>query len=146
MAAVYPILYVMENSIRELIERVMRAKYGDIWWTTKTQNGKLRGIRERAETRMKKETTNRWHQKRGARPLDYVDLDDLKAVLSSEENEFFPNILSTKEWFLQFMRELEPSRNVLCHMNPLSSVSVQDIKVKFARWERMIRENLANIP
>ena len=34
MAAVFPLLSVIENSMRELIKRVMHAKYGEKWWDT----------------------------------------------------------------------------------------------------------------
>ena len=30
---VYPLLYVFENSVRDLIELVLKAKYGNDWWT-----------------------------------------------------------------------------------------------------------------
>ena len=29
---VYPMLYVFENSARDIIERVLRAEFGDDWW------------------------------------------------------------------------------------------------------------------
>src|SRR5688572_22094831 len=35
MARIYPVLYVLENSMRELIKRVMKAKHGDDWWNTR---------------------------------------------------------------------------------------------------------------
>ena len=146
MAVIYPILYVLENSIRELIKRVMEANYGTDWWNEKTKSGRTKSIGEKVKQRMAKEQKNKWHQRRGAHPINYTDLTDLKTLLSSNENEFFPHILSKKEWFLNFMDELEPSRNVLCHMNPLEQTNVKDIKVKFERWQKLLKENVSNIP
>lgn len=31
---VYPALYIFENSVRDLIERVLKAQFGPTWWTT----------------------------------------------------------------------------------------------------------------
>ncbi len=146
MAAIYPILYVLENSIRELIQRVMKANYGADWWNVRTKNGKSKSIGEKVKKRMGTEQKNQWHQRRGAHPINYTDLGELKTLLSSNESKFFPHILSKKEWFLNLMDELEPSRNVLCHMNPLDQTNVKDIKVKFERWEKLIKENFSKIP
>ncbi len=146
MAAIYPILYVLENSIRELINRVMTASYGANWWSERTKRGKTKNIADNVKMRMAKEEKNRWHQRRGDHPINYTDLTDLKTLLSSNEGKFFPDILSKKEWFLNLMDELEPSRNVLCHMNPLDRTNVQDVKVKFERWQKMIEANISKIP
>ena len=146
MAAIYPILYVLENSIRELIKRVMEANYGEHWWHEKTKTGRSKSIGEKVKQRMANEQKNKWHQRRGAHPIYYTNLTDLKTLLSSNGSKFFPHILSKKEWFLNLMDELEPSRNVLCHMNPLEPNNINDIKVKFERWQRLLKENMSNIP
>jgi hypothetical protein len=31
---VYPTIYIFENSVRDLIERVLQAQFGANWWTT----------------------------------------------------------------------------------------------------------------
>ena len=39
MAAIYPLLYILENSIREVIDKVMTSKYGKSWWNSKAPRG-----------------------------------------------------------------------------------------------------------
>lgn len=146
MAGIYPILYVLENSIRELINRVMTANYGKDWWCERTRRKKTKSIANTVKQRMAKEEKNRWHQRRGDHPIYYTDFGDLKTLLSSNEDKFFPDILSQKEWFMNAMDELELSRNVLCHMNPLDRTNIQDVKVKFERWQKMIEANISKIP
>ncbi len=146
MADIYPILYVLENSIRELIKRVMTANYGEDWWSERTKRSKTRTIAENVKKRMAKEGKNRWHQRRGNHPIYYTDFADLKTLFSSNEDKFSPDILSPKEWVMNTMNELELSRNVLCHMNPLDRTNVQDIKVKFEQWQKMIKANISKIP
>ena len=72
MAAVYPILYVLENSMREVVRRVMRSQYGDDWFNTQLTSGKLASVHKTATDRMQNE--QRWHQRRGSHPVDYIDL------------------------------------------------------------------------
>ncbi len=147
MAEVYPLLYVLENSIREVIRRVMSGKYGEDWWGTEFTRGKVKGVRDKANTRRDQELTKQsWHQRRGDHPIDYVDLRDLLTIINARQSDFFPDVITDRDWFTQFMRELEPSRNVLCHMNPLDDLNVKDVRQKLERWNRMITERQANIP
>lgn len=147
MAAVYPILYVLENSMREVVDRVMKAKFGADWWDTALTSGKLKNLKEKSDSRRKKEDLMSWHQRRGARPIDYIDIGELGDIINGKQDLFFPDVLgSTREWFEQFMRELEPSRNVLAHMNPLSTTNVDDLRVKAERWTTLVNKQKDKIP
>lgn len=147
MAQIYPLLYVIENSMREVIKRVMKAKYGEKWWDTEMASSKLLTVRKKAEDRQNKERALSWHQARGEHNINYVDLSDLTSIILAKQNDFFPHVISPdREWFVSFMTELVPSRNVVCHMNPLLAVNVQDLKVKIQRWNTMIKNNSNNIP
>lgn len=139
MAQVYPLLYVLENSIREVIKRVMAAKYGADWWDTELTSGKAKSVHDAADTRRTQETTkNSWHQRRGAHPIDYTDLGQLLTVIQAKQGAFIPGVIPDADWFAQFMRELEPSRNVLCHMNPLDELNAKDVRQKLERWSRVV--------
>lgn len=147
MAEVYPLLYVLENSMREVVQRVMRAKYGDDWWNTALNGGKLKTLKVNSDIRREKEGQQSWHQRRGAHPIDYIDLGQLGDIIIGKQDDFFPLVLGdNRAWFEQFMRELEPSRNVVCHMNPLDTHNIADLKVKAARWYKLVTERLVHIP
>jgi len=146
MATVYAMLYVLENSMRELIKQVMFAKYVNEWWDTELTTGKLKAVHSVASSRMKSETVRRWHQTRGAHPIDYVDLGNLSDIILGKQDHFFPDVLGAdREWFIQFMRELEPSRNVVCHMNPLSKHNIQDVKLRLQKWDALLMNARAHI-
>jgi hypothetical protein len=139
MAEIYPVLYVLENSMREVVKRVMAAKHGADWWDTQLTSAKLSGVRNTAASRMKKESKQRWHQRRGEHPIYYIGLDELGDIINGKPDAFFTDMLAADiDWFRQFMRELEPSRNVLCHMNPLSATNAKDVTVKLERWEALV--------
>jgi hypothetical protein len=144
MAAIFPLLHVLENSIRELVKRVMHAKYGADWWDTELVAGRLKNVRDKAAGRMRSEEERHfWHQRRGAHPIDYVDLPDLGTIVNGKQADFIPTIIPDREWFAHMMRELEPSRNVVCHMNPLDSGNIDDVKGWFRKWERTLAQALA---
>jgi hypothetical protein len=148
MAGLYPILYLLENSMREVVRRVMRARFGDNWWNTELVSGKLKNVRQKASDRMATEDSKHsWHQRRGAHPIDYVDLGDVGDIILAKQTTFIPDVLRCDtDWFKQFMKELEPSRNVLCHMNPLSETNARDLTTKFERWESLVRAGGSAIP
>ena len=147
MAKIYPLLYVLENSIRELIKRVMVAEHGEDWWDTQLTKGKLKGVRQTAANRMKSEDEKySWHQRRGDHPIDYVDIKDLETIILAKQTHFVPNLIPDLDWFKQFMKELYPSRNVVAHMNPLDGDNVKDIELRTKRWANMIDKVKAKIP
>jgi hypothetical protein len=146
MARTFPLLYVLENSIRELIKRVMAAKYGSDWWNIRLTSGRVKNVFHKSEERLKKEAAQSWHQRRGAHPIDYVDLKDLEPLILGNEALFFPDIIPDREWFVQFMKELEPSRNVVCHMNPLSDHNIADVKLRVEKWENVLKNAAIRIP
>lgn len=146
MAKMYPVFYVIENSIRTLIKRVMEDAHGVDWWDTQLTKGKLKNVRQKATARATKEKSQSWHQRRGAHPIDYVDIKDLETLILAKQHLFIPDIIPQRPWFEQFMRELYPSRNVICHMNPLDSDNVKDMRLRLKKWQKLINGALNNIP
>ena len=141
MAAIYPLLYVLENSIREVIDRLMTNRYGNNWWDSKA--GKLK---DKVNERMSDEKKNSWHQRRGARPIDYLDLAQLPALVRRIQKDIVPDIIPSIEWFTQFVDEVYKSRCVVCHMNPLDSTNVEAVKLRFTQWQRQVEGKKDLIP
>ncbi len=142
MAAIYPLLYVLENSIREVIDRFMRHRHGDNWWNTEAP----RRLRDTVSDRMSDEQKNSWHQRRGARPIDYLDLNQLPALMRKIEREIVPDITPSLEWLTQLIEEVYKSRCVICHMNPLDRDNVEAVKLRFRQWQKQIHAKKTLIP
>lgn len=142
MAAIYPLLYVLENSIRELIDRFMVSTYGDDWWESKAPES----LRKTVNTRMSEEEKNLWHQRRGSRPIDYLDLAQLPALVRQIQKDIAPDIIPSIEWFTQFVDEVYKSRCVVCHMNPLDGINVKAVKLRFIQWQRQVKGKKNLIP
>lgn len=141
MAPVYELLYQVENSIRQFITRVLSATHGKDWW------GKVapRGLRERVEKRMADEKINAWHQKRSAEPINYLDLDQLPALVRQTQADFIPHFFSSVEWFQQFIDEVYRSRCVVCHMNPLIRTNIDAVHVRFNQWQQLMNNKLKDL-
>lgn len=60
---VYPTLYIFENSVRDLIERVLKNAFGPSWWTTAVPGS----IQATAAKHKADETKDPWHGRRGPR-------------------------------------------------------------------------------
>jgi hypothetical protein len=134
MAAIYPLLYVLENSIREVIDRIMIKQHGPNWFDSQAP----KGLKEKVSDRMADEQKNAWHQRRGSRPIDYLDLDQLPALMRKIDKYVVPNIIPSLEWFNQFVEEVYMSRCVLCHMNPLDKLNEQAVKLRLTHWQKQI--------
>lgn len=138
MAKIYPLLYVLENSIREVIESFMQTKYGDNWWHTKAP----RGLQDKVTQRMKDDIKNSWHQRRGSRPIDYLDLNNLPSLMRHIASDVIPDIIPSNEWFDQFIDEVYRSRCVICHMNPLDKDNISAVMVRFRQWQKQVKGKL----
>jgi hypothetical protein len=139
MLAIYPYLYLFENSVRYFIIERMKEKYGEDWWKQRVGNP----IQTKAEERLEKEGRNRWHGKRGQHPIFYVDIDDLRSIIVSNERDFrdkFPGVKRPLEWVQQRIEEIEISRNVVAHNNPLAENDITRLKVYFRDWVEQMKK------
>jgi hypothetical protein len=138
MASIYPLLYVLENSIRQFICLIMDKEVGQDWWEKEVP----KELKKDVTDRMKDENVNAWHQRRGARPIDYLDLKDLPRLISKRVNKIAPEVIPSYEWFAQMIKEVYVSRCVLCHMNPLDSDSINSVKLRFNQWQKQIKAKI----
>lgn len=137
---VYPTVYIFENSVRDLIERVLQAQFGANWWTTAIPGT----IQKTAAKHKADEKNDPWHGRRGTREIDYVFLVDLWAIIKHQWKQFkalFPN----QAWVETLIsNDMNVSRRPLAHMNPLSVDDVTNVEVAFRKWVKQLRavENL----
>jgi hypothetical protein len=68
-----------ENAVRDLLKKVLQAEFGDDWWV----QGVSEKVRKNAEAKMQAEERVRWHQRRGADPLNSTTLGELNNIIRS---------------------------------------------------------------
>lgn len=133
MAGVYPVVYIFENSVRNLISNVMNSKHGEKWWDTNVGAK----IKEKVKGRIENEDKNRWHGRRGAHPIFYTDIDELKSIITANWSDFediFPNL----QWATGKIDEIEMSRNIIAHNNPLEDRDILRLKLNLEDWIKQI--------
>lgn len=132
---VYPMLYLFENSLRDLIERVLKAAYGDEWWIKAVP----KKVRDTAALHKAAEAKNPWHGKRGKRELEYVLLSQLWHVIHHQW-EHFADLFPNQAWIEALVtNDMNVSRNVIAHMNPLDDGDVKNIEAAFNKWARQLK-------
>ncbi len=137
---VYPILYLFENTIRELISRIMQKSYGPDWWEKVSKP-----IKDDVQRKKNEEEQNPWHGKRGAHPIYYTHLKNLGQIIQ-QNWENFKEILPNQHWLSQKIEEVSHSRNPVSHMNPLSKHDIQRIKIYFKDLNNLISAKRTLIP
>lgn len=141
MASIYPQMYVLENSIRTVIARVLRAKYGNDWWSKRAP----KEVQGKVKDRRDKESKTPWHGKRGSHDIFYSDFSDLRKLIVGSWGDFKP-IFPTQQWITQKLEELEPPRNILAHHNPVSKQDIKRIELYSDDWIALLNDRRGVIP
>ncbi len=140
---VYPILYIFENSVREVVRRILTDALGADWWDRCVPDGVKRVVADR----MRQENDTPWHGARGADPIFYTDIKDLVSIVRNRDA--WPKlkpVLGEIEWFSQLINCIGASRNPVAHMNPISKHDRQRVIINFRDWERVLRAKRSLIP
>jgi len=141
MAELYPKYYVLENSVRFVIKRILEYKYGPSWWQTQVAEP----VRKKVSDRKLKEKTQPWHGKRGQHEIFYSDFGDLKRIVQKNWSDF-KDLFPSQPWILQKLDELETPRNILAHHNPVGKRDQQRIDLYYQDWIALIRDRKQLIP
>jgi hypothetical protein len=139
---VYPMLYLFENSVRDLIEAVLRDNHGKDWWTKAVPAR----VRETAAKHKADEARDAWHSKRGQREIDYILLNELWAIINHRWSDF-SHLFPGKAWVESLItNDMNVSRRVIAHMNPLGAEDVRNIEAAFSKWRRQLQAVHDKIP
>ena len=131
---VYPALFELENSIRALVEKVL-SRHGADWWDTRIPAG----VKNTIKRTMTRETQYPYREKRGARPLDYSNFDDLRKIIIDPANwPDFQIIIVKLDWFNVKMEEVYMARNNIAHCVPLSADDRSRILLLHRDWARLL--------
>ena len=133
MSKIFPVIYLFENSVRNLVKIVLENKYGDGWWDSKVSTK----TKDKVDDRLKQEDANRWHGKRGVHKIFYTDIEDLKSIIISNWEDF-KAIFRNQAWVQSKIEEIELSRNIIAHNNPLSDRDIKRLRINFEDWIRQI--------
>lgn len=134
MSVVYTAVAAFENSVRDLIKRVLLAELGENWWLLGVSD-KIRG---RAEDKMKQEEQVRWHKPRGNDPLNYTQLPDLISIMRNDNWPRLEPYIGSIEWAAAIFDVVERSRNVIMHSGTLDKEDIQRLGINVRDWIKQV--------
>lgn len=133
MGRIYQLLFCLENSMRELIERTLKEIDTLAEWTDGIEAGILKGARKREE----EDQEARWHGPRGASILNYLDFPDLGAIILDRWDDF-EDLLGDRSWVERYFKEMNPTRRALAHTGDLTDFDVQRMEMRVREWLRVV--------
>jgi Swt1-like HEPN len=140
---VYPTMYLFENSVRDVIELVLRAGYGTDWWRAAVP-GKMR---EQAAQFAEDEKKDTWHSKRGRREIDYLQLPQLWKIIKHKWKDFEPLFPQGQAWVQSMIEnDMNVSRRVVAHMNPLEADDIASLETSFRKWVKHLKAVADKLP
>jgi hypothetical protein len=139
---VYPMIYVFENSVRDVVERVLSAAIGSDWWSKAVPPK----VKKRAADHKASEKKEPWHGRRGAREIDYVYLSDLWLIIKHQWTHF-KNLFPSQAWVESLITsDMNVSRRPIAHMNPLAADDVSNLEAAFRKWVKQLKAVSKDLP
>jgi hypothetical protein len=137
MGEIYPYIYVLENSVRELIKSTLESVHGPSWW----DNCASAETKKKALDRTDKQGKSRYYGSKAPHPIYLVDLDDLRNLMIRNWTNMepkLPKLPSTQAWVINILQMIEETRNIIAHDNPISKDDELKLKVNFKDWTTRI--------
>lgn len=129
----YPRLFILENSIRKLIEDVLSNIKTD-WWNELVP----KDVRDSVQRIMNKEKRYAHRSPRGSKPILYSDFSHLSKIIS-DNMPHFKDIIVNENWFKTSMDEVYMSRNNVAHSILLRPEDISKINTFYSEWERVLK-------
>lgn len=141
----YQILYLLENSIRAFVVRVLENKFGKDWWHEIGKTKSTTRIATKVSERLKTERDNWDHTKRGIHEIYYTDFEHLLCIIRCFDAEFGPHF---KKGHAQNMigniSALVQTRNVTAHNNAITKDDLDKLKVYAKEWFKYMRSKYSD--
>lgn len=133
MSFVYVTVAAFENSVRNLITRVLAEAIGEGWW----EDCVPEKVRIAAKSRSDQEEKVRWHVQRGEDPINYTMLPNLAAILENNFEHFEP-YLHKIAWVKSIFEVVERSRNVIMHSGVVSDRDMARLGSLIRDWNAQV--------
>lgn len=133
MAVVYTAIAAFENTVRDLVRRILLEEAGADWWKERVSSA----IQTKAQKRQEEEAKHRFHTQRGDDPISFIDFGDLLNVMRANEAAFAP-FWPSPEWARGIFDAVERSRNVIMHSGVLDPEDIERVGMNIRDWVRQV--------
>ncbi len=135
-AEIYPIIYLFENSVRNFVVAVMKKYFKENWWGDRVEKANTK-IHSNVTIRKLAEKEAPWHSSRGADPIFFTDIEDLKKIINSNSNEFRQILGGKFDHLAVWIEEIEKTRNILAHNNPVTKKDRDRLLLYAHDWSKL---------
>jgi hypothetical protein len=129
----FPQVFVLENSIRNLIIARLTKAYDADWWN----KAQIKNIRDSVQRTIDKEKKYPHREKRGLHPIFYSNFADLKQIILNER-KYFNDVIIDFQWFAVEMDQVYMARNSLAHSVLLTEDDASKIRLFYRDWARLL--------
>jgi hypothetical protein len=133
MGQVYVALHCLENSVRNLIRKVLKDKLGEHWWEQAASSG----MKQKCTNLKKREEKNKWLASRGADELNYIDWGDLVTLIRKYQ-DYFISYIKDINFVVLRLGELENLRNTIAHNGVLPESEITRIELYLQDWCKQV--------
>lgn len=96
-------------------------------------------IKREVERRKALEGAHRWHYTRGDHEIFYTNFGDLISIISTNWGVFQP-LFNRFGWIQAKLEEIELSRNIIAHNNPLPKREFDRIELSFGDLKKQLHD------
>jgi hypothetical protein len=129
----FPQMFVLENSIRNLIIQRLSKAYDKDWW----EKGNFKGVRDSVQRIIDKEKKFPHRDKRGLHPIFYSNFAELKLIVLNEFSHF-ADVIVDRQWFDVQMDQVYMSRNSLAHSVAITEDDETRIRLLYSEWAKLL--------
>jgi hypothetical protein len=126
-------MFVLENSIRNLIIQRLSKAYDKDWW----EKGNFKGVRDSVQRIIDKEKKFPHRDKRGLHPIFYSNFAELKLIVLNEFSHF-ADVIVDRQWFDVQMDQVYMSRNSLAHSVAITEDDETRIRLLYSEWAKLL--------
>jgi hypothetical protein len=132
MAQHYELFYCLENSIRELVDSQLVAKYGSAWWSQATPSS----VRENVDKNVARER-EAGVTPRSSDPIDYTTFGELGEIIRTNW-DVFGAIFKNEKALSRVLAGLNLLRGPIAHCSPLAEDEEVRLELGLRDWFRLM--------
>lgn len=127
LSSVYQLLFLIENSLRRFIDKILRNAKGDNYIETIELNTT---IRNNIKNRKNQEKKDQWIRVRGDSDIFYLDFIDIKFAIVNNWN-YFKAVFPDQAWISVKLDELYKCRCLIAHNSDIGSHEIDVIRINY---------------
>lgn len=133
MADYYKLIFCLEKSIRNLIQKKMQETFGSDWWNLKISDN----IKGNVKTKIDRENSGIYSRK-SVNKIDYTTFGELRVIVKSNWY-LFSGVLKNIEDFNKITKDLNVLRNSIAHSVLLPQDEILRLSLALKDWFRLLK-------